>query len=121
MTIARRDRANVRSGLSILFLSEHAPAASSPDASLSRCHEVAEEQRRLGGDQFPGLQSLENLIEPVLLDPALVDPLDKRLSAGRSPRRLLAVPLAQDGAGRDTLHLVRATGQNPEAVKQMVF
>src|SRR5215468_4448031 len=86
MTIARRDSAKVRSPLSMLHRSPSLGPRQSLRVPRSSQH-IAEKQGRLRGDQLAGLQALEDLIEPVLLQANLDGPLDQLPAVARDPGR----------------------------------
>src|SRR6266446_5402007 len=84
--IGRRDTANVSRAFSTGFRSEYSWSWSTPGGSAGgRRQGVAQEQCPFGGDQFPGLQSLKNLVDPVLLEAYLDRPLHQTLAVGRYP------------------------------------
>src|SRR5215472_1955176 len=76
MTIARRDSAKVRSALSMRRRSPSLRPRRSRRGPGSGQH-IAEKQGRLRGHQLAGLQSLEDLVEPVLLKADFYAPLDQ--------------------------------------------
>src|SRR5215470_13172694 len=102
MTIARRESADARTSLSTNSLSPHPQSRRSVRGARRRGalrrrrgRRVVQEQRRLGGDQLPGLEPFHDLDEPVLLEADLDHPLDEALAVRRDEDGHRAVTLAQ--------------------------
>src|SRR5262245_28002793 len=87
--------------------------------SLGRREAVDEEQRRFGNDQLPGLESLDDLSEAVLLKADPDRSLDQALVVSRDPRDHPSVALAHDGARRNAGRSSLGTRQDAKARKHV--
>src|SRR6266849_6264360 len=96
MTSGRLVRANVSKAFSITL------PPSRRGSSRCRRKRVIEEERPVGGDQLPGLQSLENLMQSVLLQADLDRARDQTLAVGRDPHRHRAGALANHAGERNS-------------------
>src|SRR3981081_2986370 len=103
MTSGRLVRANVSKAFSITPAPNRLkPARSRRGSPRCRRKGVIEEERPVGGDQFPGLQSLENLMQPVLLQADLDGAPDQTLAVGRDPHRHAAGALSNHSGERNS-------------------
>src|SRR6267378_2707483 len=103
MTSGRLVRANVSKAFSIPLAPNRLKLARSRGGS-PRCRgkSVIEEERPVGGDKFPRLQSLENLMQPVLLQADFDRAPDQTLAVGRDPHRHRAGALANHPCERNS-------------------
>src|SRR5882762_8856625 len=101
-TSGRLVRANVSKAFSISLAPNRLKLARSRRGS-PRCRGkgVVEEERTVGGDKFTRLQSLENLMQPVLLQADPDRAPDQTLAVGREPHKNGAGALANHPCERN--------------------